>query len=511
MFNTSDREIEVLYKISRLTATREENISTMLESAFDVLRQELSVSRGTLTLRRPDTDVFAIEASFGLTSEEKKRGRYKLGEGVTGRVAKIGKPEMIPDIAKEPAFLSRAVRRDDTRMAFICVPIIHADRVIGTISVDVPSDSDIALRRQTRFLGLIANILAETVAKSREELQAREALMAENKRLRLQLGGQYGLDNIIGKCGAMRQVFEQISQVANSNATVLIRGESGTGKELVARAIHFNSNRRGNAFVCVNCAALPENLLESELFGHEKGAFTTAIRQRKGRFEQANGGSIFLDEIGELSPMAQVRLLRVLQEQSFERVGGEETIKVNTRVIAATNRNLESAISQGRFREDLYYRLNVFPIMLPPLRERRSDIILLADHFLRKYSKAYGKDIKRVSTSAINMMMAYHWPGNVRELENCVERAALTTNDKVIHGYNLPPSLQTSDETRTSLIPDAGADLKTMINSYEKEIIIDALKRHRGNAAASARFLKTTQRIINYKIRCLDINSTDYR
>jgi Nif-specific regulatory protein len=291
----------------------------------------------------------------------------------------------------------------------------------------------------------------------------------------------------------------------------LIRGESGTGKELVARAIHFGSSKKDTPFIAVNCAALPEQLIESELFGHEKGAFTGAAAERKGRFELANGGTLFLDEIGDIAPSVQIRLLRVLQEKVFERVGGVTPISVNVRVVAATSRDLENALEDGSFREDLYYRLNVFPIILPSLRSRRSDIILLADHFLRKFNESYGKKIRRISTTAINMMMAYHWPGNVRELENCIERAVLTTADEVLHGYSLPPSLQTSDLTRTASIPEADANLKTMIQSYEREIIVDALKKYRGNAAAAARTLHTTQRIINYRIAQLGIHPRDYR
>jgi Nif-specific regulatory protein len=279
----------------------------------------------------------------------------------------------------------------------------------------------------------------------------------------------------------------------------------------VARAIHYSSSRKSGPFVCVNCASLPENLVESELFGHEKGAFTGAIQQRKGRFEQANGGTLFLDEIGDITPAVQVRLLRVLQEREFERVGGNQTIKVNVRIIAATSRNLEDAIKEGRFREDLYYRLNVFPIPLPPLRERRSDIMLLADHFVQKYNGIYKKNVRRISTAAINMMMSYHWPGNVRELENCIERAVLTSSDDVIHGYTMPPSLQTSDQTHTALLPPQGADLTTMVESYERELIIDALKKHRGNAAAAARELRSTQRILNYRIKMMGITPKKYR
>lgn len=508
----SEKEMAILYQISQAAATHPHTVSELLIEVLDIMETELEVSRGTFTLRKPDTEIFVIEASRGLTAEEKKRGQYKLGEGITGRVAQTGQSALIPDISKDPRFLNLTKSRSGNPIAFICVPIIYRKAVIGTMSIDLSITTDLeALRRYQRFLELVANILAEAVASIREELEEREGLISENERLRRQLGDRYRMHNIIGNCSAMRSVYEQIVQVANSTATVLIRGESGTGKELVARAIHYGSERRNNAFISVNCAALPENLIESELFGHEKGAFTGATQQRKGRFEMANGGTIFLDEIGDISPAVQVRLLRVLQEKTFERVGSSESVSVNVRVLAATSRNLEKEIAEETFREDLYYRLNVFPIILPPLRERRSDIMLLADHFLQKYGEMYGKSIKRISTSAINMMMAYHWPGNVRELENCLERAVLTASDEVIHGYNLPPSLQTSEETQTSIFPKDGAELKTMVESYEKEIIIDALKKHRGNAAATARYLNTTQRIINYRIQKLGINPDDYK
>ena len=508
----SEKEMAILYQISQAAATRPHTISELLIDVLDIMETELAVSRGTFTLRKPDTEIFVIEASRGLTAEEKKRGQYKLGEGITGRVAQTAQSALVPDITQDPRFLNLTKSRTGNKTAFICVPIIHRKAVIGTMSIDLSITTDPEeLVRFQRFLELVANILAEAVASIREELEEREGLMSENERLRRQLGERYRMHNIIGNCSAMRSVYEQIVQVADSTATVLIRGESGTGKELVARAIHYGSERRNNAFVSVNCAALPENLIESELFGHEKGAFTGATQQRKGRFELANGGTIFLDEIGDITPAIQVRLLRVLQERNFERVGGSESVPVNVRVLAATSRNLEKGINEETFREDLYYRLNVFPIILPPLRERRSDIMLLADHFLQKYGEMYGKNIRRISTSAINMMMAYHWPGNVRELENCLERAVLTASDEVIHGYNLPPSLQTSDETHTSIFPKDGADLKTMVESYEKEIIIDALKKHRGNAAATARYLNTTQRIINYRIQKLDVHPDEYK
>lgn len=510
--NQSEKELNLLYKISQTTATRHQhNLSDLLNEILHIMETDMGASRGTLTLRTPGTDILNIEASCGLSEQEMARGQYKLGEGVTGRVAENGTPELVPDISNSPDFLNRTKARADKKVAFICVPIIHHKEVIGTMSIDLPTAPAEELNQSFLFLQHVAQILASAVSTIREEIEERNALESENEMLRRQLGDRYSIDNMVGNCNSMRAIYEQIAQVGNSAATVLVRGESGTGKELVARAIHFNSPRKNNAFVSVNCAALPENLIESELFGHEKGAFTGAAQQRKGRFELANGGTLFLDEIGDISPAVQVRLLRVLQEKTFERVGGTETIKVNVRVVAATSRNLEQLMSDNTFREDLYYRLNVFPIMLPPLRERKSDIMLLADHFLQKYAETYAKEMKRISTSAINMIMAYHWPGNVRELENCIERAVLTCNDGVIHGFNLPPSLQTSDETHTSLLPENGANLRQMIEGYEREILIDALKKHRGNAAAVARYLQTTQRIINYRIKNLELDPKKYR
>lgn len=508
--NREGLELEILHKISH-AMMHQHDVPALLNEVLDIMETEMGLSRGTLTLRRPDTDSFVIEASRGLSAKEKHRGQYKLGEGITGQVAKSGKPALVKDITKEPNFLDLTKARRKTKVAFLCAPIVHQRRVIGTISIDRPIAEEKDLKRDLKFLRLVADMLAEGVAVIREQIEERESLMAENRRLRQQLGDQFNPSNMIGNCSSMRLVYEQIAQVAGSNATVLIRGDSGTGKELVARAIHYGSQRRNSPFVCVNCAALPENLIESELFGHERGSFTGAIQQRKGRFEQANGGSLFLDEIGDISPSVQVRLLRVMQERTFERVGSNKSIHLNLRIIAATSRNLEARIKEERFREDLYYRLNVFPIHLPPLKDRRSDIVLLADHFVQKYNHVYEKGIKRISTAAINMMMAYHWPGNVRELENCIERAILTTPDEVIHGYNLPPSLQTADQTNTALLPSDGASLKDMVDAYEKEIIIDALKQHRGNASAASRHLQTTQRILNYRIKMLSVAPQRYK
>jgi Nif-specific regulatory protein len=305
----------------------------------------------------------------------------------------------------------------------------------------------------------------------------------------------------------MQSVYEQVAQVAPTATTVLIRGESGTGKEMIAHAIHYSSPRADKPFVKVSCGALPESLIESELFGHEAGAFTDARAQKKGRFELAHGGTLFLDEVGELSPSTQIKLLRVLQEREFERLGGVQPIKVNVRFIAATNKDLEAAVRQGIFREDLYYRLNVFSLYLPPLRERRPDILLLADHFVEKYAARHGRDVRRIATTAIDMMMSYHWPGNVRELENCIERTVLVCEGGVIHGHHLPPTLQTAEVSGT--LPRVA--LASAVASFEKDMILDALKTARGNRAKAARLLDTTERIIGYKIRTYGIDCARFK
>jgi len=305
----------------------------------------------------------------------------------------------------------------------------------------------------------------------------------------------------------MRAVFEFLRVIGNSDSTVLITGESGTGKEITATLVHENSGRRHRPFVAVSCALFSETLIESELFGHERGAFTGAIKDRPGRFEMAEGGTLFLDEIGDINLGTQVKLLRVLQEREFERLGGTETVKVNVRLIAATNKDMEKAIADGTFREDLYYRLNVFTIFVPPLRERKADLLLLADHFLEKFSREHGKVIKRISTPAIDMLMAYHWPGNVREMENALERSVLVCDGAVIHGHHLPPSLQTADSSGTV----TRVSLKDAVAGYERDLIMDALKTTRGNRAKAARLLDTTERILNYKVRGYGIDVRRYK
>jgi len=500
-------QLETLYKVSQILAAgmrQQETLATVL----DMLDKDLGLARGTITILSLDGNEIRIEAAHDLSQEQSRRIKYRIGEGVTGKVMQTGKPMIVPKVSQEPLFLNRFERWNVTKqdLSFICVPISINNDVIGTISVDRSFEETAPLDEEMRILSIVASMIANDLRARREAAIGRQQLEDENLRLRHELEGRFRPENIIGNSNAMCDVYRQIHQVAGSDTTVLIRGETGTGKELVAHAIHFSSPRSDRPFVKINCAALNENLLESELFGHEKGAFTGAIQSRKGRLEEADGGTLFLDEIGDFSATTQVKLLRVLQEREFERVGSNRTLKTNTRIIVATNRDLEKAIDKQSFRQDLYYRINVFPIFLPPLRDRKDDILLLADFFIEQYSKRMNKDIRRISTPAINMMVAYHWPGNVRELENCIERAVLLSSDGVVHGHNLPPTLQTSDASDTIGI----GSLKERLALFERDIVVDALKRCNGNLAATARDLKTTPRIIGYKVKDLGIDYKRY-
>ncbi len=502
--------LEGLYKISQTLASSTDQ-RKMLAEVMDVMAEEIGMQRGTILLLSPGREELMTEVAHNVPARELEAGRYKFGEGIVGRVVETGKPAIVPKVSDEPAFLDRLHRRKSrtrqSEVSFICVPITLDNEVIGALSADRSFDPDTPLEEVAQALAIIAGMIANDVRIRRMVQIEREALEAENTRLREQLEDRFRPENIIGNSGTMREVYRQIHQVAPSDTTVLIRGESGTGKELVAHAIHYCSPRHNGPFIKVNCAALSENLLESELFGHEKGAFTGATQTRKGRIEEADGGTLFLDEIGDFSPATQVKLLRVLQEKQFERVGSNETRKSNVRIIAATNRDLEQAVERAEFRQDLYYRVNVFPLFLPPLRQRKDDILLLADHFVEQYARRMGTDVRRITTPAINMMTAYHWPGNVRELENCIERAVLLTTDGVIHGHHLPPTLQTSEESDTV----GSGSLEERVGLFERDIIVDALKRCGGNISAAARDLKTTSRILGYRAKKLGIDYRKYR
>ncbi len=475
---------------------------------LEILKQRHGVVRGAVALLDARSSEIRVEVSAGL-SDAGRIARYRLGEGITGRVVETGKPIVVPKVSREPMFLNRAGKRDlqKQEITYLCVPIVVKGKPVGALGVDLRFKADRNYDSELRCLGLLASMMAQAIKAEHLVDEERRRLMDENSHLLEELKERYDFSNIIGTAGPMRQVYEQIAQVAHTNTTVLIRGESGTGKELIAHAIHYNSPRDQKPFIKVNCAALPETLIESELFGYEKGAFTGANALKKGRFELAEGGTLFLDEIGDINLSTQIKLLRVLQEKEFERLGGTSTVRANVRLITATNKDLEKAMAEGKFREDLYYRLNVFTIFVPPLRDRKADLLLLADYFLQKYSREHKKDIRRISTPAIDMLTAYHWPGNVRELENVVERAVLVCDAAVIHGHHLPPTLQTAQASGTI----TSLSLAEAVGAYEKDIVIDALKTTRGNRAKAARLLGTTERIINYKVRKYAINGDRFR
>jgi len=328
------------------------------------------------------------------------------------------------------------------------------------------------------------------------QIQDRRRLLTENRELRAALAERHRVEGIIGESGAMQEVLSVVRRVAPSDATVLIRGESGTGKELIAKALHYASPRAARALVKVNCAALAESLLEAELFGHEKGAFTGAVTARTGRFELADGGSLFLDEIGDLPPHLQVKLLRVLQEREFERVGSSRPIKVDVRLLAATHRNLERLVREGRFRDDLYYRINVVTIQLPPLRERREDLPLLIDHFLRAFADKNGKSIRGLTREAREALLRYDYPGNVRELENLIERAVVLTRDDVIGLTDLPLTLEAQ-----AAEPEGSAGLVAAVEGLERRMIREALAKADGVQTRAAELLGIGERVLRYKLK----------
>jgi Nif-specific regulatory protein len=501
-------EISLLYEISE-ALNQHMDMKKSLFKVLEVLSESLNLVRGIIFLTNRENGEIRIEIAHGISEETTRKITYLPGEGIIGKVVASGKPAVVPRISKEPLFLDKTHSRNLTRgqdYSFICVPIKKETQVVGAISADRPYEGKISLQQGEKLLSVVAAMLAHHVIHIEMVRLEKETLKTENLRLKSELENRYSFSNIIGNSNKMREVLQMISQVAFSSATVLIRGESGTGKELVANAIHYNSERRHKPFIKINCAAIPENLIESELFGHEKGAFTGASHLKKGKFELADQGTIFLDEIGTMAPGAQVKLLRVLQEKEFERVGGYKPIQTDVRIVTATNANLEEMVQQGRFRDDLYFRLNVFPIYIPSLRMRKTDIILLADHFLEKYRKTLGKDIKRITTPAIDMMMEYHWPGNVRELENCIERAVILCNEGAIHSYHLPATLQTGNQSKT--LPQS---LEAAVESLEKEIIMDALKNTKGNIKQAARQIQITVRKFSYKSAKYGINYKDFR
>ncbi len=500
-----ETELNALYEVSQVLNSSLDLHQT-LQGVLETLHDEAGLLHGMVTLLDDERDELLISAVYDGDPIRVGQVRYRSGEGIVGTIIKEGRPVVIECLADEPLFLDR-LGLYEPGLPFIAVPLhIGNSSVVGVVAAQPDRGDDGLLMVRAQFMEMVANLIAQSVRLSLTVAREKEDLTAERDQLRREVRSEYGFDNIIGHTDGMRRVFEQVRQVAKWNTTALIRGESGTGKELIANAIHYNSPRANGPFIKLNCAALPDNLLESELFGHEKGAFTGAVNQRKGRFEQADGGTIFLDEIGEISAAFQAKLLRVLQEGEFERVGGSKTLKVDVRVVAATNVDLESAVEHGDFREDLYYRLNVMPIRLPSLRERLEDIPELSSFLIERLAQRQGRELT-ITDSAFRMLMRHDWPGNVRELENCLERAAVMSEDGVIDRDAVSMSgLEERLEmpARGNVEKPVAVDLDDP-KLDERERVIAALEQAGWVQAKAARLLNMTPRQIAYRIQTLNI------
>jgi Nif-specific regulatory protein len=497
----ADRELGLLTRMGEALDSALDP-TTFFEQTMDVLADELGMFRGTLVLLDRMAGKLRIAGAHGLSGAERSRGEYAVGEGVTGRVVETGEPEVVPDIAKDPRFLDRtAARRAEAGapVAFICVPLRVDGEVVGALSVDRPLAVQSTLDKDLRLLTVVASTVSQVIKINRMARVEKEEILARDERLLGELKSRYQLEKIAGQSEAAQRMLATAAAAAKSRASILITGETGTGKELIANVVHYNSDRAKGPLVKVNCGALPETLLESELFGHVKGAFTGAVRDRKGRFKLADGGTLFLDEVAEMSPRLQVKLLRVLQEMEFEPVGAAKTVHVDVRVVAATNKDLKVGIREGWLREDLYYRLNVIPIHVPALRERRDDIPLLVDHFLELYNERNAKSVTKLSRDVLDLLLRYDWPGNVRELENCIERAVVMAPGEMLSVDILPDEVKSArpgrgrrraarppapgDETELVRIvqglaasaPDLAEVRSRLMASVEKSIIAQAV------------------------------------
>ncbi len=499
MKTKSSAEVELLSDVAKAFAESldlEETLKSILKSLDTYLR----LRRGTITLLDSQTETLRIRVAHGLSEKSKSLGSYKVGEGITGRVVQTGEEIVVPDISRDPRFLGKTQAResaDGRRTAFFCVPIKLDGQTVGALSVDRQARRADDFEANVRLLNIIATMIAQAIKLNKLVESERKLLQDENVRLRRELKSRFDVHNMVGTSNAMQEVYRLVEQVAESTATVLIRGESGTGKDLVAHAVHYNSLRSEKPFIKVNCTAMPETLLESELFGYEKGAFTGAVTAKPGRFEMANGGTLFLDEIGDITAAVQVKLLRVLQERTFERLGGTRTIEVDVRVIAATNQDLQQLIADGEFREDLYYRLNVVPITLPPLRKRKGDIPLLVAHFMDKISAGD----KRITPEAMQMLVDYQWPGNIRELENTIERIAILAHGPEITPEDLPAEVRVGVTSATGgsrcfVLPETGVDLEEV----EMDLVRQALDRTGGSAPKAAKLLGLTTKTLEARM-----------
>jgi transcriptional regulator with GAF, ATPase, and Fis domain len=485
------RDLSALMKIStEINSIR--GLDNLLERLLDLLFEVVPAERGAILLT--DESSFETSLVFGLDRVYGKDAAVNVSRTIVRQVLRDGVALLANDAPSESGLVTDSLIEARTH-SVMCVPLILFDRKLGVIYLDSTVTRDHFNREHLQLVTAIAGIAAVAIENARQF----EWLETENDRLRTDVNIEH---NMVGESPAMHRVYHFISKVAPTDATVLIGGESGTGKELAARAIHRNSKRAQKPFMAVNCAALNESLLESELFGHEKGSFTGAFAQKKGRLEIADGGTVFLDEIGELTPPLQVKLLRVLQEREFERVGGTVTINVDLRLIAATNKNLEEAIEMGQFREDLYYRLNVVSLEMPGLRERREDIMLLANYFADKFGGRSNRKLRGFSAEVRNCLTAYDWPGNVRELENTIERAIVLGTTEWILPEDLPEAVLEMRETGGST-----TSYHAMVVQNKKQIILRALEEANKNHSEAARLLGIHPNYLQRLIRNLNLET----
>jgi len=488
------RDLSALMKVSTtINAIRgvEELQKTLLELLFEVVPAE----RGAILLT--DGKVEGSDAEFAsVFGLDRRRGpdeSIKVSRTITRAVLSEGESILINQA--EPRGLEAPSLVEDQPVSILCVPLIMLDRTLGVIYLDTKEPDTVFDKDHLQLVSAISAITAVAIENARHI----EWLVSENKRLIADFDIEH---NLVGESEPVREVLQFISKVAPTDATVLLTGESGTGKELAARAIHQNSKRADKPFMAVNCAALAESLLESELFGHEKGSFTGALMQKKGRLEIADGGTVFLDEIGELSPALQVKLLRVLQEREFERVGGTRSLKVDIRVVTATNKNLEEAVNDGTFRQDLYYRLNVVSLEMPALRNRPEDIPLLANYFAAKYGEKCNRRLTGISAEAQERLVAYDWPGNVRELENAIERAVVLGTTEHILLEDLPDSILET-ESRATTAP--ATKYHDAVAQTKKQIILSAMQQAKGSFTEAAKLLGVHANYLHRLIRNLNL------
>lgn len=526
----SDQEGLLIRESIRLLGRRvdpEWSIREMLH----LLSELIGLNRGRVVLPDPEHGDLAIRHAYGLTSEEIARGRYAVGEGITGRVMLTGETVIVQDIDQESAYLARAVERSILpagTISYIALPILIDRRVAGVLGVHRIRSRQRSLGDDVQILRTVAELIAQIFKIGRLIEEQTVPLKAENLSLKSALqrhGKAKSSWGIVGDSPQLAKALEQLEQVAGSDATVLLLGESGTGKELFARALHLQSPRHDKPFVKLNCAAIPETLFEAELFGHEKGAFTGATHARIGRFELANGGTLFLDEIGDMPPQVQVKLLRVLQEHMIERLGGTREIPVDVRIVAATHRDLMTLVGAGRFRQDLFYRLNVIPIRLPPLRQRQGDIKLLVRHFLFQLNQRHQRNVV-IMPAGLSSLVSYPWPGNIRQLYNVLERIVLLAREEVVDESTVDYALVAEAQeqpmdpqhiampvSEKSARADGGLEKNSAIRIYqsvnksEKDRIRLVLQAHGGNKSQAARSLDLTLRQLNYRIKVLDITA----